>query len=76
MPCSQEWLNEWTVRTQTLGVHQGGLCLRPGQPPPLAVHTEGLLTGPVPLAGSVLAVLVTLQAHLVLLSVGDTWNQR
>ena len=72
MPCPQEW----PARTQTLGVHQRGLGLRPGQPPALAIHTEGLPAGPVPLAGSVLTILVTLQAHLILLTVGDTWNQR
>lgn len=72
MPCPQEW----PARTQTLGVHQWGLGLRPGQPPPLAIHAEGLPAGPVPLAGLVLAILVTLQAHLILLTVGDTWNQR
>lgn len=63
------------MHTQTLGVRESSVCVRPWQPLPLAVHTEGLPTAPVPLAGSVLAVLVTLQARLVLLAVGDAWNQ-
>lgn len=62
------------AHTQTLGVGEWAVCVRPRQPPPLAVHAEGLPTVPVPLAGSVLAILVTLQPHFTPLTGSDTWN--
>ena len=73
-PPPATWLVSGPARTQTLGVREWGLCFRPRQPLPLVVHTEGLPTVPIPLAGSVQAILVTLQAHLIPLTVGDTWN--